>query len=78
MRWRSVLFVVIWVAAILLLVFPSLCPMCGQSTVPVVIVLGMIGTVVAMSDARQVKRMARERLLGGGEDAEDPSSKRRE
>jgi hypothetical protein len=67
MRWRSVLFVLIWVGVILLLMFPTACQglaICGRSLVPLVILLGIVGVALALSDAAQVRRKARAKLFG--------------
>jgi uncharacterized membrane protein (DUF485 family) len=67
MRWRSVLFVLIWVIFILLLMFPTACQgwaICGRSSVPLAILLGIVGMALALSDAAQVRRKARAKLFG--------------
>ena len=77
MRWRSLLFVVIWGLVILLLMFPDLCgqlSICGKSSLPLVILLGIAGAVVAISDKRLVKRKAREKFLGHSQESDNNHS----
>lgn len=67
---RSAVFVLLWLLAILLLMFPKLCggfSICSKSAVPLVLILGVAGAVVAISDAAEVRRLARVRLLGADE-----------
>ena len=77
MRWRSAVFVLLWAAAVLLLMFPTLCgglSICSGSSVPLVLLLGVVGAAVALSDAAEVRRQARARMLGSdaGEKAKTP------
>lgn len=77
----SVLFVLIWISVIFLLMFPTACQglaVCGRSSVPLVILLGIVGVVLALSDAAQVRRKARKKLFGvSGTGVEDTSSPRK-
>lgn len=77
MRWRSAVFVLLWIAAVLLLMFPRLCggvAICSKSSVPLVLLLGLVGAVVAVSDAAEVRRKARAQILGAdtGEKVDSP------
>jgi hypothetical protein len=78
MRWRSALFVLVWISVILLLMFPTACRalfICRQSSVPLVILLGVFGALLAVSDMVQVRREARAKLFGTADiDAKETAS----
>lgn len=64
--WRSLLCILIWAVEILLLMYPRICEgfaICSPTVVPLVIVLGTIGTVLALSDATLVRKKAKEFLM---------------
>lgn len=67
MNWRNLIFIALWITVVILLLFPTICTqwsICEKSTVPLVILLGIVGAVLALSDAVRVRRAARENLFG--------------
>lgn len=77
MTWRNLIFVALWVAVVALLLFPKACSqwtICEKSSVPLVILLGIIGAAVALSDAVRVRRAARGNLFGTAKEDKTTSS----
>jgi hypothetical protein len=61
--WRSAIVLIIWISEIVLLTFPNICnsvSICANYPVKLIIILGIIASVIALSDAKLIKNKARE------------------
>lgn len=77
MTWRNFIAIAIWVIGMVLLLFQQACSqwaICEKSSVPLVILLGIIGAAVALSDAVRIRRAARKNLFGTAKEDETTSS----
>ena len=77
MRWRSLLFLLLWVIVVLVLLFPSICGdslTCSTLRIPVVVALGIVAVCLVAFDAREVRRQAREKLRGQGGSVQEPEN----
>lgn len=65
MKWKQLAIAVLWISGVLLAMFPEVCVdlgACNKSPFTLILIIGVIGGILILSDAKKIKKEVLENM----------------